>query len=395
MIDFIRCSMRILSRKKLRTTLTMLSIAIGVASVVLISSIGGIGQDTINRELKSLGLDGVTIGRARGKALSPLREGDLTAIRANCPVSDATGINVSITEIGMRGMVAQGIVWGIDRSAGQFVELDPMHGRMLTEADERSGQRVCVVDKSVAEAFYKRSNVVGKEIEISLPGKKETFTVVGVVRSGGNILQGLMQTQLPSFVYIPGGTMRSLSLKSDFDQIVVKVENGASSAAVSSSAIRTLEEKNGIFGGYQADNIAKQKETLDRLLKTVTLVLSLIAGVSLIVAALGIMTVMLVSVSERTHEIGIKKSIGAGGHIIMLEFLVEAFTMTFIGSAAGAAIGLALIYLGCWLLGLPAVVSMGTVLLCVGISVAVGVVFGVYPASIAARLRPVDALRGR
>ena len=125
----------------------------------------------------------------------------------------------------------------------------------------------------------------------------------------------------------------------------------------------------------------------------VTIVLSAIAAVSLVVAGLGIMTVMIVSVNERTREIGIKKSIGATRRTILLEFLIEAFTISLIGSIMGVAAGLALVWAGCALIGVAMSVNPALIAVSVALTVGIGVVFGVYPATVAARLRPVDALR--
>ena len=393
MIDYIRCSLRSLGRKKLRTLLTIVSIAIGVASVVLISSIGNIGRQTINQELSSLGLDGITIGKARKDAVSPLCGEELAAIRDSKGVLKATGLNFSYTDLYMRSLVAQGVVFGIDEDTDSFISLEPLYGRTIGRWDLRAAARVCVVDQNVATAFYKRENIVGKTICLSLGGVKENFTVVGVVRSGGNILQGLMSSYIPSFVYIPGSTMQQITGQTDYDQVAVKLEPGRSAQQTGEQIIRSLEARSHIKNGYRAQNIAQQKDTLNNLLEIVTLVLSLIAGVSLVVAGLGIMTVMLVSVNERTHEIGIKKAIGARRPIILLEFLVEAFTITLLGSIIGAALGIGMVTAGCALLQVETTISLPLVFCCILFSVLVGVIFGVYPASIAAKLRPVDALR--
>ena len=393
MMDMIKGSLRPLARKKLRTTLTVLSIAIAVASVVLISSIVEIGRQTVFQELQSLGLDGIAIGRVRQNVQSPLGVGEVERVRQTPGVQAAIGINASLVELRMRSLVANGMAFGVDESAPEFISMELEHGRLLNRRDIDQRSKVCVIDQNVAQAFYKRDNIVGKEIQIVLGTSVQKFTIVGVVRSGGNVLQGLMTDYIPSFVYLPYTTMQQYTMKNHFDQIAVKLQPDAGTSQVSQRLIHVLEQKNGIRNGYQAQDITSQKETLDRMLETITLVLSLIAGISLVVAGLGIMTMMMVSVHERTHEIGIKKSIGASRGMILLEFLIEAFTVTLLGGMIGAAAGTILVAAGCILLKVQVNINAFTVLGSILFSILVGVIFGVYPASVAAGLRPVEALK--
>ena len=159
------------------------------------------------------------------------------------------------------------------------------------------------------------------------------------------------------------------------------------------SVLRTLDRATGRSGGYRAQNLNQQKDELNGVMDIVALVLSAIGGISLLVAGLSIMTVMLVTVHERTREIGIKKAIGASRRIILFEFLAESAVLSFIGGISGLLFGIGAGFVGCLLLGLPFSVDAKALLFCVLFSVVIGILFGVYPASKAAVLSPARSLR--
>jgi putative ABC transport system permease protein len=308
-------------------------------------------------------------------------------------VDSAIPIIADYTRIYMREMMLDTVIWGIDYGANQVISLSAAHGRLITKNDVQSRRRVAVIDQNIAQAFYRRDNIVGKTLTMQFPSGMVEFEVVGVVSSGGDLMQGLMGSIIPSFVYVPYTTLQDISGRESFDQVAVRVRDGIDPDIAGERLVSALGRQSGAGGGYRAQNMAQQMDRLNRVLDTVTVVLSLIAGVSLIVAGLSIMTMMLVSVSERTREIGIKKSIGARRSGIMLEFLVETFIISLIGSLAGALTGVLIVIAGASVFGLPVRVNTQLLTFCVVFSVSVGVVFGVYPASVAAKLRPVDALR--
>lgn len=392
-IDTLRIGFKNLGRKRSRTLLTVTGIAIGVASVVLIASIGDIGKYTVNQEIESLGVGGVMISGNSKTPGAALGEAHLEAIRESGTVDSAIPIVVDYTKSYMRELMLDAVVWGIDYGAGQVIALDPLHGRLITKNDVKAARRVCIVDQNIAQAYYKRDNIVGKTLTLQFAGSYEEFEVVGVVASGGALMQGLMGDMIPSFIYLPYSTMQSLSGKESFDQIAVSIREGVDEDVAGAQLVSICNGASGISGGFKAENVQNQKNRLGGVLDIITIVLSAIAGVSLIVAGLSIMTVMLQSVGERTREIGIKKSIGASQKDILWEFLVEAFTISLIGSLAGTAIGVLLLVVGCLPFGIPLRFNVELILFCIGFSILIGVVFGVYPASIASKMRPVDALR--
>ncbi len=392
-MDHIRFGIKNLTRKKFRNFLTILSIVIGVASVVVISAIGDIGKDTVNQELNSLGIGGISITTDKKVTDASLSANQLETVRSISGVEQAIPIMVEYLPTYMHDLVAESIVWGIDAGAKQVISLEPIYGRLINKTDINTAANVCIVDENTAKVFYHRSNVVGKSLTLQTEGRMSEFEIIGVAASGGNILQNMLGQYIPSFVYIPYTTMQGISGRTNFDQIAVKINPAYSMDSTGVRIVSALERTAGINSGYRSQNMMEQKDKLDNILSTVTIVLAAVAGVSLVVAGLGIMTVMLVSVNERTREIGIKKSIGASKGVIVLEFLFEAFTMSALGSIIGCALGLAIVWIGCIIFSISFVPNIKMILFCIAFSISIGIVFGAYPAMTAAKLKPVDALR--
>ncbi len=386
--------MKNIMRKKLRSLLTIGGIAIGVLSVIIISIIGEVGKVTVNSELNSMGIGGLCV-RATGddSGNKVLSRTELEVVQKNSSVSQATPLITDMTSIVSRGLRTQAVVWGIDSNASSIVSMELMYGRLINKSDINSKAQICVVDESFAKLIYKRSNIVGKSLNLLIDGRYVPFTVVGVVESGGNLLQSLMGEMVPTFLYAPYTTVTGLSKNEKFSQIVAKLKDSADETVAAGSIVQELNGQMGGTGKVKVENLNQQKDKLNGILNLITTILSIIGGISLIVAGLSIMTVMLVTVNERTREIGIKKSIGASRRIILLEFLSESLLLSLIGSIIGSAAGIALGGLGCMFAGFPLVINLGTVGFCILFSVCIGIVFGVYPARKAAMMRPVEALR--
>lgn len=390
-MDLIISSFRNIFRKRLRSLLTISGIAIGVLSVMVISTIGDVGKMTINAEIDSIGMGGLTV--------KSLKSGDtdvftnqLNLIENSNDVFDAMPLMMQYTQTILRNKKSECVVWGVDNGVQNIVSMDLKHGRYINENDVNANAKVCIVDETYAEKIYKRTNIVGKTVEVLFNGVMEDFEIIGVVSSGGNMLQGLMGSFIPCFIYTPYTTLEAYSGTSTFDQIAIKLNDGVDTDSAVSRLTSRLNNMMG-EGAVKIENMDSQMDKLNGILDIVTFVLSVIAGISLVVAGLSIMTMMLVSVNERTREIGIKKSIGASRMIIMKEFLIESLIISLLGSLSGAIIGLALSYLGCLILSVEFVFNFPMFLFCILFAVALGILFGVYPALQAAKLRPVDALR--
>jgi putative ABC transport system permease protein len=298
-----------------------------------------------------------------------------------------------MSDIVVRDSKSECMLWGVNQDADNVIELEPVYGRLINKGDLASNAKVCVIDEKIAMDYYKRANIVGKKISLTINDSVEEFTVVGVVKNGVSVLQNMLGGIIPNFVYIPYTTMSELSNQTYFDQIVVKLKDSNSDDQINDRIEKTLISNRVTFTGLRIENLLKQKQQFNNILSIVTIILSAIAGISLVVSGLSIMTVMLVSVNERTREIGIKKSIGATNKDIMIEFLIESVLITLIGGLCGVIGGLLLSLLGCTIFNLVLNINYTMILGILVLSVTIGLVFGVYPAYRASKLRPVEALR--
>ncbi|MFZ2538066.1 MAG: ABC transporter permease [Oscillospiraceae bacterium] len=393
MFETLSSSIKNIMRKKLRSMLTIVGISIGVLSVIIISIIGDVGKQTINVELDSMGISGLCIRTTGVSSSKMLTKAELDMVSANENVKEASPLITKISEIVVRKKHTQAVLWGVDSNVDNIVAMELLYGRMINKSDINSSAKVCLVDETFAKNNYKRSNIVGKKVSLYIDNRFVDFKVVGVVSSGGNLLQGIMGDMVPSFLYAPFTTLSSLSQNPNFSQIVVTLNGDKDETIATTNILRELNQKLGTSDGVRVENLNQQKEKLNSVLNIVTLILSIIGGISLVVAGLSIMTVMLVTVNERTREIGIKKAIGASKKIILLEFLSESLLLSLIGSIIGCIIGITFGVVGCLIVSVPVVINMATVLFCILFSVGIGILFGVYPALKAAALKPVDALR--
>lgn len=377
-------------RAKVRSVLTIVGIAVGVFSVTLISTIGAVGTEQVSSTLITMGVDTLLVQAASNSVSVTLTDEDVSEVRKIDGVTDVMPLMASITEAKMINRRVDCYVWGVDKSADKLISLQAKHGRLITNSDSAALSKVCVIDEQFAEEVYGRSNVVGKKLRMFLGGKYHEFTIIGIAQSGLSSLQGMLSNIMPGFMYIPITTMQHLCGRTTYDKIAVKVSGDDFSPKTVTDA---LDRKNGHVDGYMCNNLLSQKSQLDDIMSIVTTALSMTAGISLVVSGISVMTAMMMSVSERTREIGVKKAIGARKRDILGEFLAESVLLTLLGSAVGIIAGLAISFAGCVILGVPFSVNVGSLIISAVVTALLGAVFGAYPAAKAAKLSPADALR--
>jgi putative ABC transport system permease protein len=400
-LEAVRSALASIRAHRLRSFLTSLGIVIGVASVItVISLIQGLSK-SVSDQFEGLGGNGLTIqarnefkDRMRGK-INYLRVEDVEQLRLRVDgIRDLSPFFVPGTsEVRFTGMTATAQVFATSASYQEVNQRFARLGRFLSDSDNASARRVAVIGEKLIQELHLPANPVGQFI---LYGN-EWFKVIGVMEKRGEVF-GMSQD---NYMIIPFKTGQSMIGNNTRPYLAITVavrdlstldETRSRIRAVMRQAHRLKPDERDDFEIESADQIAK---SFDKLSATVTLVLSGVVGIALLVGGIGIMNIMLVSVKERTREIGICKAIGARSRDILLQFLIEAVTLSLLGGLLGLAIGYGL---GVAIAAMipdfpPAVVPWWAVALSVLFSGSVGVIFGVVPASQAARLDPIDALR--
>lgn len=386
--DYFTSSIKGLTAKKMRTTLTFLSILIGVCSITLISAIGTSGKATINHEMDKLGLNGISIISTK-KTMDEsqlLSEDDAEKLREY--LGNGFQVSANLNDYGrIKGFDGEVKICGSEKDMLSILNLDLIYGRGITRKDVLNSTNVAVIDEKLARKLFGREDVLGEKLELE---GTDGLTVVGVLKNDDEITDKL-QIQIPSIVYIPVTTVQEIMNTEVVSSISVSSPSDKNLDNYVPGIIQFLKtERNQTF---KAENLNQQKSQINNIADIVTLIIAIIGGISLVVGGLGVMNTMLVSVSERKKEIGIKKAIGATNVDILLEFILEAMFLTVLSGITGILVGIGVGKFLTEFYGLIFVMDTDIIWISFVVSVVIGVLFGGYPAWKAARLKPMDALR--
>jgi putative ABC transport system permease protein len=392
--------LKAISRNKLRSSLTMLGIVIGVACVIVVVAIGTGASQSIQNTINSLGSNFIMIfpgaatqGGMRGfTGQSTLTVEDAEAIRAECPAVAYISPSVRTNAQVIAGELNWGTqVWGVGVDWPFIRAWNTSQGSFFTDQDVRVATKVCVLGATVNESLFPQGDAVGQTIRI----KNVPFKVVGILeRKGGNMMGSDQDDQIVA----PYTTvMKRLQGQTKINFIYAAAASPERVQEAEDQIDALLRQRHRIARGGEPDfnmrsqeEIAAASQAQMSILKT--LLLS-IAAVSLLIGGIGIMNIMLVSVTERTREIGIRMAIGAKGRHVLLQFLFEAITLSIVGGVIGVALGVGGSTLLAKILNWPIVVPTSAIALSFGVAGAVGIFFGFYPARKASRLDPIEALR--
>jgi putative ABC transport system permease protein len=396
--ETVRFAVRGISANKLRSGLTVLGILIGVAAVILLVAVGNGSAKSIQDAIEGLGTNTLTVtsGGAR-QAATQTQNTSLTLDMAAALQDPEAAPDVRSASPVVSG--TQTLVYeGVDHSVPQFVGTYPGyltasnytlgHGSPFTSEDVASGRRVVVIGSTVAEALFPGVDPVGKQITVT----GTLFTVIGVLAEKG----GAGFNDPNDIAVAPvSAVQQSLTGYGPLQQILVQATAPDTVSAAQAEITAILNQRLHLAAGadvpYRILNQSQLLETRASTAQTFTLLLGAVAGISLLVGGIGITNIMMVTVTERTREIGIRKALGAPRRTVLTQFLVEATVLSLLGGLLGVAA--AVIGSRFKIAGVDPVIVPSSVILALSVSVAIGLFFGMYPASRAASLRPIEALR--
>jgi putative ABC transport system permease protein len=400
-VNIVRSAFRALRRNKMRSFLTMLGIIIGVGAVIAMLAIGQGAEYSVKEQISSLGTNVLIVFpgsqqtgglRMGAGTVTTLTEEDAWAIQKECPA-------VAFVSPGARGggqVIAGNLNWGtsIEGTGADYLEIRSWpieYGEFYSEQDVKAASKVCILGKTVADALFPESTPVGQNIRI----RNVPFKVLGVLSKKGQNAMGMDQDDIILAPYTT--VLRRLSHFPYLRQILLSATSPSNIGAAQVQITELLRMRHKI-APYDADDFTIRNQsdlaaTATATTEILTILLASIASVSLLVGGIGIMNIMLVSVTERTREIGIRMSVGARGRDILTQFLIEALVLSLLGGIIGILLGVggsvAISSFAKW----PTIITVFSILLSFGFSIAIGIFFGFYPARKAALLNPIDALR--
>lgn len=388
----IKMSLQNIKSNKMRTFLTTLGIIIGVAAVIsMITIVNGV-IDTVMGQFSSLGAGTLSVSISGSALKSGLTETDLQNLSA---LDNVAGISPSVTiqTSAARGKELLDNVSVEGKSDYYFQKEDLIsYGRGLTRPDIENESYVCVIDQDLADNLFLGEDPIGQQVIVD--GIR--YTVVGLEGTDNSLMSAMaiMGASTNGTIIIPYTNAMKMAGSSSITSLEIYIEDtdrtDELTSEVESVLYKAFNENEDCYTTFSMDSLL---DTMNKMMSTMTYMLAGIASIALLVGGIGIMNMMLVSVSERTKEIGLRKAMGATPGRIQLQFLLEAIVLSLMGGIIGVILGLAISFVGAQLLDTNFTISMSAIALGVGFSAAVGIIFGWAPARKASALNPIDALR--
>lgn len=405
LFEYIKMAVQNIRANKGRSFLTMLGIIIGIASVIAIVSIGEGTKNQMNSEIDGIGGGQIAVSVSNDAITESefITSEDVQAVRE---IATVEGVNVSESYDGetVTGKGNFSIMLTAEGPDAKLLNNSEMkYGNYFGENEIEEGKNVCVISDADAKRLFGTDDVVGMNLDITCYDSSKSFRIMGVTTQKENgTFVSYTYDGMPVTVNIPYSSMEDLVGATDeFYSLMIQGDKTLDSQIIADQVVHVLEKRHQCAGEeyFQVQSFQDVMQSMNEMLGMVTAFISFVAGISLLVGGIGVMNIMLVSVTERTREIGIRKSLGAKTSSIMLQFLAEAAILTVIGGLIGIILGILAAYGICSVISgsigmtiipgiSPTVIFVATLFSC-----AVGVFFGIYPAKKAARLSPIEALR--
>ena len=387
---------------KMRSLLTMLGIIIGISSVIAVVALGNGSEAVIGQEFESFGVNRLFVTTSYSEEITSrdrLNHADVDAIERSFP-EVIKAMTISVSGSGqIKGRQNQDPISvslnGVNERYNNIEDIKLLYGRFLVESDVKAKRAAAVIDSSLATEVFGRTEVVGERLTIT-SRTSMSYIIVGVYEAPMTSFSNIPGFEMPKTIHVPYTLLERLyGIGDRVNGVEINLVMEADQKAVVEDLKALLERRHDNIGQekYMVFSAEEQLETVNRVLGLLTTVIGAIAAISLIVGGIGVMNIMLVSVTERTREIGIRKALGAKRKDILMQFLVEAVIVALIGGIIGTILGIAFSFGIAWVIKIPPSTSLGTILIAWLFSAGVGVFFGIYPANKAAKLDPIEALR--
>ena len=399
MKEYLRMAIDSIRSNKMRALLTMLGIIIGIASVITIIAAGDGVRAYMNSQLEAVGTNTVIISvdTEEGSENDLITNEDIEALLENEMVRAATPQLTGYGTGSFRKSTIMASIYcgteGMETANG----VGMVSGSFFTESDNLSARNVCVIDDVVAQKFFGTTDVIGLEVTLEYKDNMKSYRIVGVCKSpySGFVTDDMLDF-LPGTFYVPlNSGLTLLNEKAQYSSLYLISNDKSQNSAMSDAAVRILEARHNNAGRsiYYSQDLSSQLDMINDVMGLVTNFIAAVAAISLMVGGIGVMNIMLVSVTERTSEIGLKKAIGAKKRSILTQFLTEAVVLTSLGGIIGVIAGNILAQVIHKVSGTPVAISIPAILISVLFSMVIGIVFGLLPSVQAANLDPIDALR--
>ena len=396
----ISMAFKAIAGNKIRAFLTMLGVIIGVVSVTVLIAIGQGTTSVVTDSISSMGTNLLTVSiqtrrvgmfgfgdsnrSSNAKGTVILKLADVLSLEDEEPIKSVSPVvNGSLT-VKAGSVNTNASIIGVLPAYEEIVNQHVESGRYIIDADVDNRSAVCVIGPGLAEDLFGNTNVVGNTLHID--GRK--FEIVGVLESKGTSMSGSSDDTL----ILPFTLAQRMLESTTISSIYISATDSTTVDAAQTVVENFLYKKYQDDSTYSVMNQTQMLEMISETTGTLSLMLGGIAGISLLVGGIGIMNIMLVSVTERTREIGIRKAIGAKRRNILMQFLVESIVISGLGGLLGLAFGYLIMQALSEVLGMKLTMSLGVAQLAIGFSMGVGVIFGLYPANKASKLRPIEAL---
>lgn len=402
-IEVLKSTLSTLKANKLRTILTMLGIIIGIASVITMWSISDGGRENILGNLKKIGYGKFSIDVDSGKKNFKYKDYfTLDTIKILEESKKFKQVSIYQNKFLLIKKDSEELNSQVTITTPSYESISPveiLYGRLFLPFEYSNNERVVILDNiSARKLFFTSKEALGKYIEISKDKKKVGFKykVVGVYKNPFEVFSSVIGAdELPIFIRMPYKTYNETFDSEDdiFSSILVEAKDKQDLGEAMKEAKEFLEFQNNTQNIYITNALSTQIESFDQILTTLSIFFTLAASISLFVGGIGVMNIMLVTIVERTKEIGIRKALGARNKDILKQFLLESILLTLLGGMIGITLGIIISLIVGKIVSIPPIFSLNSILISISISIIVGITFGVAPAKKAANLNPIDALR--